>query len=49
MATRCFRGSKPDPWIVPRPSSDPSARLRAYGPIRPMAADPGFFRRLLAR
>jgi hypothetical protein len=49
MATHCFRSSKPDEWTLPRPMCDPSARLRAYGPVRPMAEDAGFLSRLFAR
>jgi hypothetical protein len=49
MAIRCFRSSKPDEWTLPRPVRDPSARLRAYGPVRPMAEDASFLSRLLAR
>jgi len=45
MATLCFRSSRPDKWVMPRPYSDPSLRKRAYGPIRPME-EPGLFERL---
>ena len=49
MATRCFRSSRPDEWTLPRPPRDPSLRLRAYGPIRPMVKDAGLLGRLFAR
>ena len=49
MSVRCFRSSRPDPWTLPRPASDPSARLRAYGPVRPMAEDTGLLGRLFRR
>lgn len=49
MGTRCFRSSKPDTWTRPRPASDPVARLRAYGPVRPMADETGILGRLFSR
>ena len=49
MATRCFRSSRPDVWTMPRPSSDPSARILAYGPIQPMEDERGIFSRLFFR
>jgi hypothetical protein len=49
MAVHCFRSSRPDAWTLPRPISDPSARRRAYGPVRPMTQDSGLLGRLLAR
>ena len=49
MATRCFRSSRPDVWTMPRPSSDPSVRILAYGPIQPMEDERGIFSRLFFR
>lgn len=49
MATRCFRSSRPDGWTLPRPYSDPSARLRTYGPVQPLREGPGILGRLLFR
>jgi hypothetical protein len=49
MSVRCFRSSKPDPWIMPRPPCDPAARLRAYGPVRSMTEDTGFLAGLFRR
>lgn len=48
MSVRCFRSSKPDPWTLPRHPCDPVARLRAYGPIKPMG-DAGLLARLFSR
>ncbi|MFA9199670.1 MAG: hypothetical protein ACEQR8_00565 [Cypionkella sp.] len=45
MSGLSFRTSRPDPWAHPRPYSDASARLRKFGPVRPME-EPGFFARL---
>ena len=48
MASLSYRTSRPDPWAVPRPYSDPSLRYRIHGPIQPME-EPGFFARLFGR
>lgn len=48
MSTYTVRSSRPDPWMQPRPHSDPSLRLRKYGRIQPMEK-PGFFARLFNR
>lgn len=45
MSGLSFRSSRPDSWMQPRPHSDPSTRLRKYGPIRPME-EPGLIARL---
>jgi len=39
--------SRPDRWLAPRQSLDPSMRLATYGKIRPMDEDRPFWRRLL--
>jgi hypothetical protein len=49
MSVRCFRSSRPDPWTLPRPACDPSARLRAYGPVQPMVEEQGLLGRLFWR
>lgn len=46
MASLRFHSSNPDPWIKPRPYSDPSMRYMRFGPIQ-SAEKPGFFARLL--
>ena len=46
MATRCFHSTKPDAWTLPRPTSDPVARRRAYGPIKPMDEEAGVLHRM---
>jgi len=49
MAVHCFRSSRPDTWTMPRPISDPSTRLRTYGPVKPMTEGTGLLGRLLSR
>lgn len=46
MTSYTFRSSRPDQWTQPRPFIDATLRLRAYGPIQPMA-EPGILQRLL--
>lgn len=46
MSSYTFRSSRPDRWAVPRAYTDPSLRRMHYGPIQPMAREPGS---LLAR
>ena len=48
MTHHSFRTSAPDAWTSPRPTQDPSMRLRTHGPIQPMDR-PGFFAQLLRR
>ena len=47
MSSLTFRSSRPDPWTLPRPHSDPSLRHYKHGPIQPMQAPPTFWERLL--
>jgi hypothetical protein len=37
MASRTFRSSRPDGWILPKPYSDASLRFMKHGPVQPMA------------
>lgn len=46
MSSYSFRSSKPDQWVSPRPTCDPSLRALAYGPVRSMH-EPSWFERLL--
>lgn len=48
MSVYTVRSSRPDPWIQPRPYSDPSSRLRKHGRILPMER-PGLLARLFGR
>jgi hypothetical protein len=36
MASRTFRSSSPDVWVLPKPYSDASLRYLKHGPIQPM-------------
>ena len=42
-----YHNSRPDGWAVPRWRTDPSERLRIYGPIRPMEREHGFLGKLI--
>ena len=42
-----YRSSRPDSWILPRPYSDPCARLKKYGRIQPMDKNRSLIQRLL--
>jgi hypothetical protein len=46
MSSYSFRTSRPDHWSSPRPTSDPSLRAMAYGPVRSMN-EPSWFEKLL--
>jgi hypothetical protein len=43
-----YRSSKPCSWIEPRPYTDPSLRMQAYGPLIPMQQD-SFWKRLFSK
>lgn len=43
-----YHSSQPDRWVVPRRTLDPSERLRAHGPVRPMET-PGLLARIFRR
>ncbi|GMM93876.1 hypothetical protein [Qipengyuania sp. MTN3-11] len=49
MTTLRFQSSSTDKWSNPRAYSDPSMRLRKYGPIRPMVEKRRLLDRLLGR
>jgi hypothetical protein len=49
MTMRCFRGSRPDSWTLPKPNSDPSSRMMKFGPILPMEDERSLLSRLLSR
>lgn len=36
MSHHTYHSSRPDPWSSPRPTSDPSLRALAYGPVQSM-------------
>ena len=36
MSQYSFHSSRPDHWVSPRPTRDPSIRALAYGRVRPM-------------
>jgi hypothetical protein len=47
MSAYTFRSSRPDHWVMPRPTRDPARGRAIHGPLQPMA-QPGFLSRLLA-
>ena len=48
MTSTHYRSSRPDPWTMPRPHTDPSQRFMKHGPLRPMDEDRGLIRRLFS-
>ncbi|WP_164931262.1 hypothetical protein [Erythrobacter sp. HKB08] len=46
MSSMSFRSSRPDRWVEPRQSMDPTQRMMRHGPVQPMHK-PSFFARLL--
>lgn len=41
MTAHRFRSSRPDKWVHPRSSMDPSLRFMKHGPILPMVEECG--------
>lgn len=48
MTAFSFRNSRPNAWVLPRPTQDPHLRRLYYGPIQPMD-EPSLLQRLLGR
>jgi ribosomal protein S18 len=50
MPSARYISSSPDPWVLPRPTTDACSRYHKHGPIQPMDyKEPGLLRRLFAR
>jgi len=48
MTVFTFRNSRPNSWVLPRPTQDPHMRKLYYGPIQPME-EPKWIDRIFGR
>jgi len=48
MSAYTFHSSRPDQWVMPRPTRDPARGIAIHGPLRPMV-QPGLLDRFLGR